>query len=94
MADASPQHRVTINFMTADDVKRFAEITCIPITTRSDSAWYPHQVKLNGSFEWDGPKADSKYPVCIPSKGRWDVQTTGKVLDRMGVSYRFFVEEA
>lgn len=93
MADASPQHRITINFLTSDDVKDFAKATGIPVTTRSDSAWYPHQVKLNGSFEWDGPKDDSRYPVCIPSKGRWDVQKTGRALDRMGVSYKFFVEE-
>ena len=93
MGDARPQHKITINFMTAADVKAFAEKTGLPVTTGSDSAWFPHQEPLRGEFYYDGPKTDSKYPVCIPSKGRADCQKTGKALDRMGVSYQFFVEE-
>ena len=92
MKDASPQHRITINFMTADDVAEFAAKTGIPVTSKSDTAWFPHQQQLAGQFEYDGPKTDSRYPICIPSKGRADVQKTGKALDRMGVTYRFFVE--
>jgi hypothetical protein len=92
MQDASPQHRITINFMTQEDVAEFARITGIPVSTRSDTGWFPHQKPLNGEVEWDGPPTDSRYPICIPSKGRADVQKTGKALDRMGVSYRFFVE--
>jgi hypothetical protein len=93
MQDASPQHRITINFMTAQDVIDFAKKTGIPVTVKSDTAWFPHQQQLSGQFEYDGPKTDSRYPICIPSKGRADVQKTGKALDRMGVSYKFFVEE-
>lgn len=92
MQDASPQHRITINFLTQDDVAEFARVTGIPVTTRSDTAWFPHQKPLNGEFEWDGPPSNSRYPICIPSKGRADCQKTGKALDRMGVSYKFFVE--
>lgn len=91
MKDATPQQRITINFMTQDDVAEFARLTGIPITTQSDSAWFPHQPKISG-FEWHGPQTNSRYPICIPSKGRADVQKTGKALDRMGVSYKFFVE--
>lgn len=93
MGDARPQHKITVNFMCADDVKQFAHKTGLPVTTRSDSVWFPYQEPLRGEFYYDGPKTDSKYPVCIPSKGRADCQKTGKVLDRLGVSYRFFVEE-
>jgi len=93
MQDASPQHRITINFMTQEDVAEFARLTGIPVSTRSDTGWFPHQKPLNGEVEWDGPPTDSRYPICIPSKGRADVQKTGKALDRMGVSYKFFVEE-
>lgn len=93
MKDASPQHRITVNFMTQEDVADFAKITGLPVSCRSDTVWYPHQKPLNGSFEYDGDPSDSRYPICIPSKGRFDVQKTGKALDRMGVSYKFFVEE-
>lgn len=92
MKDATPQHRITINFMTEDDVRDFAAATGIPVSIRSDSAWFPHQKHLAGEFEWDGEKTGSRYPICIPSKGRADCQKTGKALDQMGVEYRFFVE--
>ena len=93
MGDARPQYSITLNFMTAEDVKAFAEKTGLPVTTRSDSSWFPYQKPLTGEYFYDGPKTDSRYPICIPSKGRADCQKTGKALDRMGVSYRFFVEE-
>lgn len=93
MEDATPQYRITINFMTAQDVTDFAQAAGIPVTTSSDTAWFPHQKHLNGTFEWDGEPTDSRYPICIPSKGRATCQKTGRALDRMGVSYRFFVEE-
>lgn len=93
MGDASPRFKITINFMTEDDVAAFAKQAGLPVTTRSDSSWYPHQAPLSGQFEYSGAQVDSKYPVCIPSKGRWAVQTTGRVLETLGVSFRFFVEE-
>lgn len=93
MGDARPSHKITINFMTKEDVADFAKATGLPVTTRSDTCWYPHQEKLRGEYYYDGPPTDSRYPICIPSKGRADCQKTGKALDRMGVSYKFFVEE-
>ena len=94
MKDVSAQFKITMNFMTAQDLKEFAELCGLSITTKSNSAWYPAQDRLKpGEFEYVGPKSDSKYPICIPSKGRADCQMTGKTLDEMGVSYKFFVEE-
>lgn len=92
MGDARPSHKITINFMTADDVAAFARVTGLRVTTASDTAWFPPQVRLNGEYYYDGPPTDSKYPVCIPSKGRAATQKTGRALDRLGVAYRFFVE--
>jgi hypothetical protein len=94
MGDARPQYRLTLNFLTAEDVRAFAEKSGLNVTTRSDSAWFPAQPTLTpGAFYYDGPKTDSRYPVCIPSKGRADCQTTGKALQSLGVTHRFFVEE-
>lgn len=94
MNNAQSQYRITVHFLTAQDIKEFAKVTGLPVTARSDSAWFPDQPKLNpGSYYYDGPPADSRYPVCIPSKGRADCQKTGHALDRLGVTYRFFVEE-
>jgi len=93
MKDAMPEYKITMNFMTGDDLMAFADKMGIKVTTRTNSAWYPPQDRLNGEYCYDGPKTDSRYPICIPSKGRWDNQTTGRALDEMGVSYKFFVEE-
>jgi len=94
MKDARPQYQITMNFMTKQDVEDFAKKTGLKISTSSNSAWWPDQKKLKGEFVYTGPPSDSKYPICIPSKGRADVQMTGKKLDEMGVEkYWFFVEE-
>jgi hypothetical protein len=92
--DIRPAYRLTVNFLTLEDKKMFAEKLQQFVSPHTDTIWYPSQERLTGcQFFYDGEKTDSKYPICIPSKGRADVQTTGKVLDSMGVSYRFFVEE-
>jgi hypothetical protein len=93
MGDARPRYKITLNFMTAEDVAEFSKATGLPVTVKSDSAWYPHQEPLRGQFYWDGPPMGSRYPVCIPSKGRADCQKTGNALERMGVPHKFFVEE-
>lgn len=94
MGDAKPQYQVTVSFLTAEDRIEFAKKLGITITPDTKSTWYPPQDRLApGAFVYTGPKTDSKYPICIPSKGRYDVQTTGKALDKMGTSYKFFVEE-
>jgi len=93
MKDASPQYRIVINFLTESDVIEFAKISGIRVSTRSDSAWFPPQNRLSGQLQYTGPKVDSKYPICIPSKGRWNNQLTASSLDELGVSYLFFVEE-
>lgn len=94
MKDATPKYQITMNFMTKEDVQDFAKKLGIRVTHKSDSTWWPPQERLKSAqFEYIGEPTDSRYPICIPSKGRADVQTTGKVLDALGISYRFFVEE-
>jgi len=93
MKDATPGYQITMNFMTKADVDDFAQKLGLPVTIRSNSAWWPHQKRLKArEYEYVGKPTDSRYPICIPSKGRADCQTTGKLLDAMGVSYKFFVE--
>ena len=93
MSDATPTRRVMINFMTEEDVVKFSEQTGIPLTPRSDSAWYPPQAPLRGQYRYNGRPVPTRYPICIPSKGRAQYMTTPRLLDRMGVDYRVFVEK-
>lgn len=95
MKDAMPERSVTINFMCDEDLIEFSKLTGIPLTPRSNSGWYPHRERMKaGTYEYRGKPAQPRYPICMPSKGRADCQTTGKALEKMGVTeYRFFVEE-
>lgn len=92
MGDARPVKTLTMNFLTMQDYRDFCEIINQRLSEKSDSAWHPAQEIMKGEFEYDGPKVTTRYPICIPSKGRYDCQKTGKALDRMGVDYKFFVE--
>ena len=94
LENASPQHQVIISFLTYQDVKEFARVTGLQLTDKSKSAWFPTRKRLEaGKYFYDGPKQNSKYPICIPSKGRASLQTTGRQLDLLGVSHLFFVED-
>lgn len=94
MKDVSPSYTLSVHFMTYQDMLDFSELTGIPVGRKTDAAWFPYVKGIpKGKYFYDGPKIDSKYPICIPSKGRASIQKTGKCLDRMGVSYRFFVED-
>lgn len=90
--DTSPQYRIVLNFMTRNDIKDLATLIGIPINSTTKSIWYPPK-KASRKFKYTGRPINNKYPICIPSKGRWEYSTTDKILDRMGISYKFFVEE-
>lgn len=93
MGDATPAHRVTVNFLTYEDLVAFREKLGVSISAKSDSMWYPQQERTNGEFAWEGEKVLPRYPIYIPSKGRFDVQTTGTLLRSMGVPFKFVVED-
>ena len=51
MGDATPSHRVTVNFLTKEDLAAFADALGVQLSTRSDSMWYPPQ-RLDEPKEW------------------------------------------
>ena len=40
-----PEFSVRINFASADDLRKFADLIGQPITTKTSSVWYPAQAK-------------------------------------------------
>jgi hypothetical protein len=95
MEDATPFRTIKVHFLTEADRIEFCQKMNIPIPGNPHAAaWFPAQTQLRREeYTWIGPKVSSKYPIFIPSKGRWDCQTTGKALDEMGCDYFFVVEE-
>lgn len=51
MGDASPQYKVTMNFLTLEDLMEFSTKLNIKLSPLSDTAWYPPQ-KLDEPKEW------------------------------------------
>lgn len=94
MQDTRPLHSITVSFLTKQDIARFEELTGCSVTEKTKGVWFPYRRPIEKlRYYWGGPPTNSRYPVCIPSKGRAAHQKTGKALDKMGVDYRFFVEE-
>jgi hypothetical protein len=51
MGDATPAYRITVNFLTREDVRAFADRLQVRVTPRSDSMWYPTQ-RIDEPKEW------------------------------------------
>lgn len=91
--DVDCSKRITINFLTQEDFEDFCKLPGITMTNKN-SAWFPAQPKLEPKmYAYRGKKSKCKYPICIPSKGRADIQMTARLLERFGVDYQVFVEE-
>lgn len=52
MGDARPQYKITMNFMTLEDVVEFGRRLGINCTAKTDSAWFPEQ-KLDAPKSWE-----------------------------------------
>lgn len=42
-----PEYSVRINFVSVEDLKKFAELIGQPLTTKTNSIWFPAQNKTN-----------------------------------------------
>jgi hypothetical protein len=92
MRDCRSTSSIKVDFWSEEDRKDFIElIKRAGARIHPMGAQYPAQDHV--SCYYDGPKVSSRHPICIPSKGRWDHQTTGKRLDEMGCEFLFFVEQ-
>src|SRR5262249_54726891 len=77
--------------------REFSEKLGIPTTETTNSMWYPDQYDYvaPSNFRWieEGKRTHPKYPIYIPSKGRWDLEAgTAKSLDDIHVLYWLVVE--
>lgn len=90
-----PYFQMLIN--TEDARKKLREIFQQTITNKTKSLWYPKRPTIketnNPDMEDVAGKYQSKYPIYIISKGRWEKRLTADALEAMGVSYHIVVEE-
>lgn len=95
MADARATCTIKMNFMTYTDFREFCDRLNVKPIQHGESAWYPTQdVEKPGDwvYEADGPAIHPKYPIYIPSLGRWDINCTAQRFVEMGVDFTLVAE--
>ena len=89
-----PFKQIQVKFHTKEDRADFAEKLNYSLTDKSDVFFYPdkgRQKNISNQY-MDYSDTNTRYPIYIISKGRWESRITMKALDRMGVPYRIAVE--
>ncbi len=92
--DLTPMQSVIVHFATEVDRQAFAELVERKITERTQSIWYPQEGidrYATKRYAADKPR-QPRYPIYIPSKGRWESRLTAKAFDKIGVPYKVVVE--
>ena len=92
--DLSPQQSIIVHFKDISDRKQFATLIGQTITSETKSIWFPKaQIgRIVDKCYTTKQKIKHKYPIYIPSKGRWESRLTVKALDKIYTPYRVVVE--
>jgi DNA polymerase I-like protein with 3'-5' exonuclease and polymerase domains len=92
--DLTPWQTVDMRFKDQAGRQTFAREVGIQVTDDTKSAWFPPAAidKVNG-VRWKSTRPlNPRYPVYVPTKGRWDSAYTIKCLERIGVPYYAVVQ--
>jgi hypothetical protein len=87
--DLSPSQTVYVHFRNDDDRNDFARLVGQTITSSTRSIWYPKAeiaTYIDKAFVTDVP-VNPRYPVYVPTKGRWDSALTIKALEKLRIPY-------
>jgi DNA polymerase I-like protein with 3'-5' exonuclease and polymerase domains len=94
--DLMPWQTMLVHFMTPKDRAAFAALVQQPISAKTKFIWYPKQEwRLTAHQRWSSTKADEvtpRYPVYVPTKGRWETPQTIRALEKIGVPYYAVVQ--
>lgn len=85
----APQQTVSVYFENQADRRAFAHLLGQKITDETKSLWHPKaEVDEVAGLRWRSTRPQNpRYPVYVPTKGRWDSAFTIKCLEKLGVPY-------
>lgn len=108
MGSTEAVQKIIVHFRTRDDVRRFAELLGKEniwtksigqiVSDRTNSMWFggkdvdyvkPIDLLWVSDVAWV-----PRYPIYIPSVGRWENPLTSTALTRMGITHKVVVEPA
>lgn len=94
LRDLAPAQTVYVHLRNARDREDFARLTGQTITDRTRSIWHPSAAiarMVDKRYRTERP-VQPRYPVYVPTKGRWESALTIKTLERLGVEYYAVVQ--
>ena len=89
-----PYKRLHVNFKTKEDRIHFGEKFGYKLTEKTPYIHFPdrpREVKQTSKWE-DDIYSETRYPIYIISKGRWESRHTSKALERLEIPYYIVVE--
>lgn len=92
--DLEPLHTIAAYFDDQASRRAFAKLLDHPITDETKSMWFPQaEVDKVVNMRWRSTRPQNpKYPVYVPTKGRWDSAFTIKCLERLCIPYHAVVQ--
>lgn len=90
-------HTVKIIFEDPDDVKEFYQTIGYIGNESTKKIWFPKQKRIDNTYtRYVSDRLENhqpKYPIFIPSKGRYEIRLTSNSLIDMGIKHYIIVEE-
>jgi DNA polymerase I-like protein with 3'-5' exonuclease and polymerase domains len=93
--DLSAWQTVMVHFPTKQDRDAFAKLVDQPIGIKTKFVWYPKPTiqGMDASLRWKTPgPVDPRYPVYVPTKGRWETPQTIRALSTIQVRHYVVVQ--
>lgn len=95
--DKAPRHTIQVDFGSEQDVRAFERLLDQEIpdyTKRTPSIWHPEaEIGHFADKRYIGaPKRMPRWPIYVPTKGRWESRHTIRALEKIGVPYRAVIE--
>lgn len=95
--DLAPWHSIEMAFQREEDLAEFERRISQDVpdySRRTSSIWFPEAEigRFANKRYVGGGETLPRWPIYVPTKGRWETRYTLKALDSIGVPYRAVVE--
>ena len=91
--DLDPWQSVLVHFKSPADRRAFAELVQQQINPDTKFIWYPKLVRRSMIDKvWRSHRHTPRYPIYVPTKGRWATPQTIKALEELDVAHYVVVQ--